>query len=78
MLPGFRNWCAGCFLVEYLLFGKTDDRRLLSQSHFPKAVLLLARSRKTHPAMASGPGRNFRTDNVGTAMDVRHIVFRLG
>ena len=78
MLPGFRNGCAGCFLVEYLLFGKTDDRRLLSQSHFPKAVLLLARSRKTHPAMASGPGKNFRTDNVGTAMDVQRIDFRLG
>ena len=29
-------------------------------------------------AMAAGAGKNFRIDNVGTAIVVRHIVFRLG
>ena len=29
-------------------------------------------------SMAAGAGKNFRTDNVGIAMVVRHTVFRLG
>jgi len=49
MLPGFRNGCAGCFLVEYLLFGKTDDRRLLNQSHFPKAILFACSQQENSP-----------------------------
>jgi hypothetical protein len=43
-----------------------------------EAELFHRRRRELMRAMAAGAGKNFRTDNVGIAMVVRHTVFRLG
>jgi len=44
----------------------------------PVAAMRGAASGSRMRAMAAGAGKNFRTDDLGTAMVVRHIVFRLG
>ena len=76
MLVGFEHEavarCARCHRVgDFRCFGERLAGVLeVELFHRPRRELMRA--------MAAGAGKNFRTDNVGIAMVVRHIVFRLG
>jgi hypothetical protein len=76
MLVGFEHEqaarCARCHGVgEFRCFGERLAGVL-------EAELFHRGRREPMRAMAAGAGKNFRTDNVGIAMVVWHIVFRLG